>query len=355
MADYTIIIPALNPDNRLVQLIQALLSIGISQIVVVDDGSSVSFRSVFDLLKQLGCTVCHHFVNKGKGAAIKTGIREMMTRFPTSCGFLTCDADGQHTADDIARVLAAAAQFPDALTLDTRNFHTDGIPRRSRFGNRISSALFFLSTGSHCSDTQTGLRCVPASLVSLALQTTGSRYEYEMSFLMQAVKNGVPLHSVMISTIYEAGNKSSHFRPVRDSLRVFSTPLRFVSSSLLCSAIDLGLFTLIGIVLGGDLPGRFVWATILARLFSGLLNFVINRNWSFLSQGNVQRQAMRYLILFLSQMALSAGLVSWASSLPVYPTILKAAVDLLLFCFSYFLQRRWVFAPQNSSKGRQSS
>ena len=60
---------------------------------------------------------------------------------------------------------------------------------------------------------------------------------------------------------------------------------------------------------------------------------------------------MRYLILFFAQMGLSAGLVSLLSAVPVWITLIKATVDLLLFCCSYFLQRWWVFAPEKLSKG----
>ena len=88
----------------------------------------------------------------------------------------------------------------------------------------ITSTLFKFGTGIACSDTQTGLRGIPPRLVPLALSTEGDRYEYEMNFLVEAVKTA-PLVMIPIETVYENGNAGSHFRPVRDSLLIYRDPL----------------------------------------------------------------------------------------------------------------------------------
>lgn len=337
-----ILIPSLDPDCALVTLVRTLQQHGVDHIVVIDDGSAV--QEPFDRCAALGCVVIHHPHNLGKGAAIRTGLRTAQQHFPNLAGVVTADGDGQHAVTDILRVAQEVLHCPNSIALGTRNFSAPGIPVRSRFGNRFTSLFFRLSAGVACPDTQTGLRGIPATLFDFALSIPGSRYEYEMNFLFTAAQQRIPLQFIPIQTIYENGNSSSHFRPIRDSARIYAMPLRFTAASLSSFVIDILLFAFFSRLFAVRTAQAIFIATAAARICSGVVNFTLNRSWSFANkEDDWKAQGIRYLILFLCQMCASSGLVYLLAFLPLPLTFIKIVVDTGLFCVSYFIQRNWVF------------
>lgn len=232
MSETVIIIPAYQPDERLLDLVEKLEKLAFTRIVIVDDGSGNSYTPIFVHVEEMGCSVIRHPVNRGKGAAIRTGISAAIDQFGKDIDVVTADADGQHLPADIVRVAEAMEENPQALVLGVRDFGRNNVPLRSYIGNRFTAAFFKLSTGVHCTDTQTGLRGIPSTLLPLAISTEGDRYEYEMNFLTDAVKN-VSLQMIPIETVYEDGNSVSHFRPVQDSFLVYKKPLKRIGCGLL--------------------------------------------------------------------------------------------------------------------------
>ena len=340
-----ILIPSFQPSNVLVKLVQNLRHRGCCNICVVDDGSGSDFLPIFSAVEAEGCSLVRHEQNRGKGAALKSGIAALRQGNPTLSGVVTADGDGQHTPEDIARVARALTQSPNSLVLGIRDFRSQNVPIKSRFGNHFSSAYFRLTTGTSCPDTQTGLRGIPNCLFSLALSTSGDRYEYEMQFLTAVVQERRTIRFLPIQTVYLNRNTASHFRPIADSIRIYRTPLRYVSSSLLCAGVDVGLFTLLAETLPNGIWSRVLVATAAARVTSGLVNFSLNRRWAFQSR-KARGQAGKYAALFLFQMGMSSLLVSCLSRLPLPLTLIKILVDCVLFLFSYLAQRNWVFRPK---------
>lgn len=339
-----ILIPSLDPNERLGTLVFQLCKQGLTQIVVIDDGSAASAQPIFDLCVSLGCVVVHHDCNRGKGEALRTGLRTARKHFPTISGVVTADGDGQHLVKDIVRVAHALEASASCLILGTRDFSGEQVPFRSRFGNRFSSLFFCLSAGVSCPDTQTGLRGIPASLFDFALSVSGSRYEYEMNLLFCAAQQHIPLRYIPIETVYEDKNSVSHFRPLRDSARIYAAPLRFAVTSLSSFFIDILLFSLFVFLLPSRTAQTILTATFGARVCSGIYNFLLNRHWSFSStQESWHAQGIRYLILFLCQMLVSGSAVWLLSFLPLPLTLVKIFVDTTLFCISYFIQHNWVF------------
>ena len=343
-------IPALDPDTRLIGLVDGLHERGFKHFIVVDDGSGEAFQPVFAALEHRGVRVVRHPRNLGKGSAIKTAIAQMRFAYPGAPCLVTVDADGQHQPDDVLRVCREAREQPGVLVLGTRDLQARGVPLRSRIGNGFSSLYFKMDTGMRCHDTQTGLRVIPRTLFSLAARTPGSRYDFEMNFLTRVVKDGHSVCMVPIRTVYEKGNAGSHFSTVRDSLIIYRQFVRFSMSSIACSVVDLSMFALLTALVGLDTAATVAIATVVARMFSGMLNFDLNRGWSFAETGSLEGkariQAMRYSTLFVVQMVASMGLVTLLSFLPVPLVAIKALVDGGLFFVSHFIQRNWVFEPK---------
>lgn len=351
-----LVIPALEPDGQLPALLRALGPEWHGPAVVVDDGSSPAAQGHFAEAERLGATVLRHPANRGKGAALKTAFAHCLACWPDLLGCVTADADGQHTPADILRLAAALRAEPAALWLGCRDFSAPGVPAKSRLGNALSRAALGPALAD-LPDTQTGLRGIPAGLLPALTRLPGRRYEYETAMLLAACEAHWPIRSLPIATVYEPGNPSSHFRPLRDGLAVgaaMAAPLgRFAASSLACAGIDLGLFTLLagGAAVGS---GRIVAAALGARVVSAGCNFALNRALVFRLQAGGARAAGRYAALCAGQAAASAGLTAWlAAALPWAATACKVCVDLALFFLSFGIQRGWVFAPAAQPAGKE--
>ena len=345
-----IIIPALNPNQKMLQLIDELIENGLEHIVVVDDGSSEKYEKVFKDAYEYGCHVVRHEENLGKGNAVKTGLKEAVKIFGRDNIFVTVDADGQHLAGDVKKVARTGLCHPGKLVLGTRDFHGDDVPWKSRLGNRITSAYFKFETGIKCRDTQTGLRAIPPLLLELALTTEGDRYEYELNFLLAAVRE-TELVYTDIETVYEEENRESHFHPVKDSYRIYKKPIRYVAIALGCSLADYLLFCLMLGIFHFSGFREIFYATSIARISSGSINFYLNRKYCFESHNRVGGDMVRYFELFAAQMCLSAFMVAVLSKFGIIDQIGKLIVDTILFFASYQLQKTWVFKNEERKGG----
>ncbi len=210
---HTIIIPSLNPNDKLLLLVDNLLKSGFDDIIVVNDGSSREYDDIYDKLPNK-IRIIKHDKNLGKGLSIKDAIKLI----DNSDAFITVDSDGQHLVEDVIKV---SNELKDKdIVLGERNFKEKNVPFKSKFGNAFSRIVFKLRTGISLNDTQTGLRGINTKYKKLALETEGNRYEYEMNFLYNLAKNNIKINTISIKTIYENGNKGSHFNVIRDSLLI---------------------------------------------------------------------------------------------------------------------------------------
>ena len=230
MKDIIIVIPAYEPDDALVLLIERLRQ-SFDKFIVVDDGSKTADATFARVAEMPDVTLLKHEVNRGKGAALKTAFAKVLSDFPKAAGVVTVDADGQHLPEDVANVAKATKENPGRYTLGVRAF-SGNVPLRSRFGNAWSRYFFFLLTGVMVYDTQTGLRGMPRDLLPELIAMPGDRYEYEMRMLVAAARKKLKPVQIPIKTVYLNDNKASHFNPIRDSIRtqvtllhaVFTTP-----------------------------------------------------------------------------------------------------------------------------------
>ena len=338
-----VVIPSRAPGPELLSLAEALRAYGFGALVVVDDGGGSEVAPLFaSLATQPGTHVLRHAVNLGKGRALKTAFNYVLTELGSVQGIVTADADGQHTAADIAAVAAAisssaALTQPTVVVLGTRAFGP-GVPLRSRLGNRLTRIIFRLVTGVQIADTQTGLRGLPLAVLPDLLRLEGERYEYEMSMLTHLCRDGSRPREVPISTIYIDGNRSSHFDPIRDSMRIYFVLARFYVSSLIAAAIDF-----IGFSLAFAVTGNVLASVAFGRL-SSLLNFALNRRFVFNSRGRLPSSLLRYYILALAIGGLSYLLIR-ASVAWLHWNVFaaKIVVDVLLSLVSFAAQRTYVF------------
>lgn len=344
-----IIIPSLNPDNKLKKTVEGMLNTGFSHILLVDDGSDSEHKKYFPEENE-SITVLTHKTNLGKGAALKTAFNYILDNVPDACGVITVDGDGQHTPEDTLKCADELEKKNGAVILGCRDFSGKDVPKRSRFGNKTTSFVFKLLCGISVSDTQTGLRAFPRSVLSELIKIKGERFEYETNMLLVLSRKGISFKEVKISTVYLEENASSHFRPIRDSIRIYHFILSFFMSSAISTVIDIVLFYILSRILSDALGTATVLAaTVLARAVSSFTNYIINKQKVFNSE-KIENSVLKYYALAIPQMLVSALIVTTLKSIftagSFVSTIIKMIVDTVLFFISYRIQNCWVFTDR---------
>jgi glycosyltransferase involved in cell wall biosynthesis len=336
----TILIAAYEPGEKLVNLIQALMDICEYDIVVVDDGSGEGYKNIFDSVSNLGCTVLTHEKNKGKGAALKTGLKYIEETKEDS-GVVTADCDGQHLPKDIVKIAESIIEHKNSVVLGTRRF-VGKVPFRSRFGNTITRSIFSFASGAKVYDTQTGLRGFSREMLPWLCEIQGDRFEYEMNMLLDTVPAGYSFYEIDIDTVYLEENKSSHFHPLKDSLRVYLPIIKFSMSSILSGVLD---FLLLGIL--QLLTSNLFVAVMGARICSAIFNYTVNRRYVFsrVKDDSVKTSLPRYFILAAFVMFLNYGVIDiYYSVIGLSLFLAKVFTEITIFFFSYWSQRKFVFA-----------
>ncbi len=365
LSHISVVLPSLDPDEKLTAVIDGLLEYGFSHIILVNDGSKPENLHYFEdaAAAHPEIVLLHHPVNRGKGAALKTAFRWFLDNRPDALGVVTVDGDNQHHPED-TRACALRMLEHKRLVLGVRDFSLPHVPPRSRTGNRITSTVFKVFVGMTISDTQTGLRAFPTHDIKTLIEVSGDRFEYETNMLLAMKEYNIPFDEVKIRTVYIEENKSSHFHAVRDSWRIYKLILshffRYTISSILSAILDEALFLLLSFLLHvGGLSGLLLTAisTAGARASSSLFNFFINHKMVFHSHESIKKALARYYTLAIPQMLiqflLTQGLCQIfhvADNQTGLRGLIYAAVMLILFILSYVIQKRWVFATKHNNQ-----
>ncbi len=339
------IIPAYNPDIKLLELVSKLRQIGIDDIIIVNDGSDKKSNKVFWQLDD-SATVIIHETNKGKGAAIKTALQYIFHNQLKYDGIVTLDADGQHRPEDAINLLNQLNIDSSGMILGVRSFK-EKIPLRSQLGNNITKYVFHMCSGIWISDTQTGLRAFSADLIPELLTIKGDRYEYEMNVLLTLAKNNFSLVEVPIETIYhDSTNSCSHFRAVRDSLRIYGTIFAFSGASFISFLLDYLLFFLLGAILQFAFSENMaiIISNISARIVSAAFNYYLNSTFIFHSKDQRLQSGVRYALLACTILILNTILLfTLHDILGLNKAIAKLFTEFLLFLISFTVQKFFIF------------
>ena len=149
---------------------------------------------------------------------------------PSTCpGVVTADADGQHSPHDIAALTTQLTLQQTEVILGVRSFRGK-IPARNRFGNILTKHLFQVIIGTKLTDTQTGLRAISLPILSSLLHIPSKRFDYEFEALIYLAKSRVPIRQEPIQALYPNKNHNSHFKPLLDSLRIYSVFIRHLKT-----------------------------------------------------------------------------------------------------------------------------
>lgn len=334
-----ILIPAYEPNKRLIKLIHELKLTCDYKILIVDDGSGFTYSNIFMEAEELGCTVLTHEVNKGKGQALKTGFNYLKENGDGE-GVVCADCDGQHLPKDITKIAELINEHQNCIILGTRRF-VGKVPFKSRFGNSITRAIFSFASGAKVYDTQTGLRGFSSSMLSWLCNVPGERFEYEMNMLLEAIPSGYNFYEADINTVYLEKNKSSNFNPLKDSFRVYLPILKFSMSSILSGVLD---FTLLGIL--QLLTSDLLFSVIGARAISALFNYTVNRFYVFSKFKNlpIKKSLFRYFLVAVIVLLANYEVINiYYSIIGLSLFLAKILTEATVFLFSFWSQRKFVF------------
>lgn len=338
-----LVIPAYKPSPQLPEVLMAAMTepgSPIHRAVVVDDGSGPQFADIFSRVEELSNVVLvRHAINLGKGAALKTGINFVLANWPTAVGVITADADGQHSPADIVAVARELTKNPHSLILGARCFQ-GSVPLRSRLGNTLTKVVFRLATGKLFTDTQTGLRGWPRSACLSALRIPLNGYDFELECLVRADE---AVLEIPIETIYIDGNKSSHFNPVLDSMRVYFVFLRYCALAVLAAIIDSAVF--FSMSASGN---SLALSQVAGRTAAAAVAFFVARQGVFRSEAPVAVALAQYVALLILM-----GFVSFTILQALHERLgisvigAKLAAESSLFIVSFAVQRDLVFTRKS--------
>ncbi|MCI9379802.1 MAG: glycosyltransferase [Dorea sp.] len=353
--DVVIIIPAYNPDKKLLVFLGDLIKAGYNKIIIIDDGSKEETRQYFNEAKSnYHCVVLFHSINLGQGRAYKTGFNYYLSEckqggdFENTIGIIQCDCDGQHHIDDINACTELLRQYPDKFILGVRDFSNKNVPFRSRFGNNCTTFIFKSFCGLNISDTQTGLKGIPASFIPKLMETSGERFEYASSVLLETKRQGIEIIQFPIQTIYINGNETSHFNPLFDSIRIYSLIFKYLISSLSAFIVDVIAFSIFLSIFRKTIDNYIIAATYMSKLISCTYSFFVNKNLVFHNRSKFLPAVFKYTVLCVIQASLSGILVDKTVCITAWHEITcKVIVDTILFFLSYQVQNRWVFSNGN--------
>jgi len=245
MKDIYVIIPALDPNETIMEEFINKLKKEFKNIIIVNDGSRKEYDDYFKKYEAKKITVLRNHVNLGKGMALKHAYNYILNEKPKCKGIVSADCDGQHSVEDIKKCAEAVLNNPDSLVLGVRDFNQADVPRRSRYGNKMTRFVMEELIDLTITDTQTGLRGMSYELIKTFIRTAGERYEYETNALITCKEKNINILEVPIETIYIDGNVDSHFNPVSDSIKIYKTFSGYFAKLMLILLLNIIIFNLV--------------------------------------------------------------------------------------------------------------
>jgi len=353
-----LIIPSYNPDDRLYGTVKALSELEADVIVIVNDGSHAVYDSVFcDLAKMDGVILLRHETNQGKGAALKTAMRYCLASIAGLRGVIFVDGDGHHRPEDVVSC-AQKLQASGQVILGQRGRKDRTLSRRGHLGNRLTSMAISCVCDFDIPDPLTGLRGIPVRYLPILLETKGDAYDFETNMILDFKRYGIPFRTFPIVGEYYADGSTSHYRPARDTLKIVAELLRFfrqqfkyLGSSMVCYLAEYILFRLFLAYL--PVVG-VTFSNYISRVLAGSANFLINKNIVFGVKKNHLRTILKYISVVLLVMLISTELIVLINLIfhtekNTVAKFIKIPVDVLMFFFSYYLQKKWVFQDKKHS------
>lgn len=195
-----IIVPAHNESSTIGDVLERLQTIDLpnveKEIIVVNDGSSDQTEAI---ACSKGAIVIQHIINRGLGGALGTGIEAALRRGADIV--VTCDADGQHSPDDIRQVVEPIRRGQADVVIGSRMLETGGMPWTRRIANRLANLVTLVLFGIRTTDSQSGLRAFSRSAAK-QIRIRTNTYEVSSEICGEIGRHRLKFIEVPIQAIY---------------------------------------------------------------------------------------------------------------------------------------------------------
>jgi len=185
------------------------------EVIIIDDGSDIPIENLFEENEKSGIYFVKHQTNQGKGAAIISG-----TQKAKELGFthvLSIDGDGQHLASEATKLIDICEG--DEIIIGARNFDLEHVPNGSKFGRWFSNMWACWDTGQNITDSLSGYRIYPISILDLVIKT--KRYDWEMEVIVKHADAGKKIKETIIECYYPTPEERvSHFKKFGDTMAI---------------------------------------------------------------------------------------------------------------------------------------
>ena len=324
------LIPAYQPDENLYEIVQELKNLNF-RIFVVNDGSySEVSKYVFDKISS-DCEIIKFDKNRGKGAALKAGLQRIKQLRLVSSNIVTLDADGQHLPSDADNVLKKLYHSNADLVLGTRNFFDTKIPFRSLFGNIFTAYLLYGLKKKLLLDTQTGLRAFSYYQIDELLEIKEENYDWEFAVLNKFFSLNKKISTCIISTIYETGNPSSHFKKVLDSAKIYNIFIKYSFANIFAIGVEYFIFVLLLYF-----TSSILISLTASRLSSLIFHFFSQKIFTFKNYQKIEtKQVLGYSAIAFFNYFISLILLIIFDKYFNHTVVLKIFIDLSLSLFTF--------------------
>ena len=302
-----------NPDENFVNVVSDLDKFGFKNIIVVNVDSDNSSSKYFEQVKVYDhTTVLYNEPNKGRGRALKIAFKHILDNDIKGSGVVTVNGYNEFDIEDVVKCSKSVIENNNSIIMGSRNFKNKEFPKKARFGNFLMSMVCKFAIGCGLSDPLTGLRAVPYKYLEKFSKVKGEMYDYDTNMLLEAKEEEIDLKEVKVDKVYLETKIAEHYKPVLDAIRICSSILKFIASSIVSSGLDQILYAVIMALLSvyaiKPAIGIFI-ATVVARVSSSFLNYAFNKRAVFKSDTPVGKTLFRYYVLCITQMAVSYFLV----------------------------------------------
>lgn len=348
MDSYAFVIPAYNPDNNLLQVVENILAKSKNKIFIIDDGSSDESKNIFTKLtekkEESQIVLLRHAVNLGKGAALKTVFNHILVNYPAIQGVVTLDSDGQHSVEDCLRILQTLQENSNAFVLGYRTFSKD-IPLKSYVGNNISKFIYKIILGHAFKDTQTGLRGLGREFMKQCLTIKSNRFEFETEQLALVANQHLPIKEIPIETIYIESNKATSFRPLVDSFKIYFVLFRYALSSIITALADFIIF-----ILSISMGVNVFWSNMLARTVSIGVQYTLLDKFVFYSKGKIWSFVLFAFYVYMMGMVSATMQMELVEKINFSVLLAKILVEGILFFVNFAFLRLYIFTSKSKNK-----
>ena len=341
------VIPAYNPGAVITSVVSEV-SKNVDSVILIDDGSDDQNKQYLKECLKLGNIKPVVFPkNKGKGYALIAGIEEALRLNPDY--ILTIDSDGQHNPGEIKKfkdLISNQSQSYD-LVIGTRKKKAN-MPFRSELGNTFMSKLVGIVFDEPIEDTQSGFRMLSSGFAKQIIsRVPPGRYETEMKILIDALENNLNVASIEVETIYFENNKDSKFRPLRDSILVMTSFVKYAVAGIISFLIDYTVF----IVLSYFLGIYYLAAHFIARTLSGTCNYLLNKHKVFKSKTKSGTEKVRYILAVLFSLGTTSLLLyCMVEFIGFSPVFAKPLAECAMFILNFLIVGKFVFRYRSSTK-----